>query len=182
MTVHVYVKKDCMRYQKIVFPFFLCLLMLTLSACGSKKITDNPEALSGEHAVVITQKVVGTAKSQEGRRYRLGGETPKKGFDCSGLIYWAYQQHGITVPRITTEQTKAGKKAPKNSLRPGDILVFKSREAPNGLHTGMYLGRNRFIHAPNSRSNVRIEPLKGGYWGNHFIHARRIVGPVNYVR
>lgn len=164
--------------NKIFLPLF-CVFVLFVSACSNKQATmfapDNPQKN-------ITDNVVRAAASQIGRPYKLGGTTPSAGFDCSGLIYWAYKQNGIEVPRITVTQAKAGKQAPKNSLRPGDILVFRSRSAPNGLHTGVYIGRNKFIHAPNSRSKVKIETLKDSYWGKNFLQARRIVGAVYTVR
>lgn len=165
--------------KKIIFMFLFSMLILT-TACSNKQATtmfvpENPQKN-------ITDSIVRTAASQIGKPYKLGGTSPTTGFDCSGLIYWAYKQNGINVPRITVTQAKAGKQAPKNSLRPGDILVFRSSASPNGLHTGVYIGKNKFIHAPNSRSKVKIEELKNSYWGKQFIQARRIVGPVYAVK
>ena len=163
---------------------FICLLfagLIFVTGCSSKQINfgSSPRYNTNTN---ITDKVIRTASQQIGRPYKLGGTTPRTGFDCSGLIYWSYKQHGIEVPRVTVSQAKAGKRAPKNALRPGDILVFKSGSAPNGLHTGVYMGNNKFIHSPNSRSKVKVEQLKGSYWGKQFMQARRIIGPVSARR
>ncbi len=165
-----------MIFNKKLFRGLLLLGVMFVTGCSTNQM--NVSASYGSRN--ITSQVVHTAAQQIGRPYKLGGTTPRSGFDCSGLIYWAYQQHGIQVPRVTVAQAKAGERAPKNSLRPGDILVFRSKNAPNGLHTGVYMGGNKFIHAPNSRSQVKVEPLKGSYWGKHFLQARRIVGS-NYA-
>lgn len=125
----------------------------------------------------ISSQVVRTAATQIGQRYRLGGESPSTGFDCSGLIYWAYKQHGINIPRVTTSQAKIGQKIGRQGLKAGDILVFKTSNSPNGLHTGLYAGGNKFIHAPNSRSRVKLETFEGSWWAKRFMFGRRIVVP-----
>lgn len=164
-------------HKRMFITLFLAGILF-ISGCSTK--TNWQDAYDNKQKNIQSQ-VVRTAAKQIGRPYRLGGTTPKSGFDCSGLIYWAYKQHGIQVPRVTTQQAKAGKFVPKNTLRPGDILVFKSRSAPNGLHTGIYMGNNKFLHSPNSKSKVKTEELKGSYWGKQYMHARRIVGGV-YAR
>ncbi len=119
--------------------------------------------------------VVKTVKSQLGVRYTLGGTKPSTGFDCSGLIWWAYKKHGVSIPRVTKDQAYAGSIAPLNRLQPGDILVFASSQAPNSLHTALYIGQDTFIHAPNSKSRVREDSLTNKYWRDNLALARRIV-------
>ena len=117
-----------------------------------------------------------SAYSQLGARYRLGGDSPGKGFDCSGFIHWAYQQQGIAVPRITTEQARTGRLvAPQEGLQVADILVFKNRQGPRGLHTGLYAGGGKFIHSPRQGQRVRTESLDASYWKNTLIGARRLI-------
>ena len=111
-----------------------------------------------------------------GARYKNGGNAPGKGFDCSGFIQWAYKQQGITVPRVTTDQARAGRLvAPKEGLQPADILVFKNRQGPRGLHTGLYAGDGQFIHSPRAGQRVRAESLEVAYWKNSLIGARRLI-------
>ena len=117
--------------------------------------------------------VVKTACTQMGKKYCPGGSSPKKGFDCSGLVWWSYKQNGVTVPRITTDQAKAGKKIAKKHAQAGDIMVFRVNRSPRGLHTGIYAGDNKFIHSPSSGKRVCLESLEP-YWGNKLIAVRRI--------
>ncbi len=169
--------------KKIINFFTILFICIFLVACGSKKENvPQVQGQAGDNSIALTQGLIKTLEKQLGRSYKLGGSSPSSGFDCSGLIYWGYKQHGITVPRVTVEQARAGSKVPKNSLRPGDIMVFRSKDSPNGLHTAVYMGNNRIIHAPNARKDVEIEILKGGYWGGQFIQARRVVGPIYNVR
>ena len=104
----------------------------------------------------------------------MGGASPSRGFDCSGLIWWAYRQNGLKVPRVTVDQARAGYAVPKSAPRPGDIMVFRTSSGPRGLHTGIYAGNNTFIHSPSRGKTVRRENMEP-YWGNRLIAVRRIV-------
>ncbi|WP_229772679.1 C40 family peptidase [Desulfovibrio sp.] len=110
-----------------------------------------------------------------GKKYRLGGASPQKGFDCSGLIWWAYRQNGLNVPRITVDQARAGQSVPKNLARPGDIVVFRTGQSPRGLHTGIYAGGDSFIHSPRRGERVRMESMNIPYWRSKLISVRRVV-------
>lgn len=116
--------------------------------------------------------VVNTLRSQIGVKYRYGGATPKEGFDCSGLIYWAYRQHGISLPRVASRQSHYGAPVAKNKLQPGDIVAFRIGKA---YHTGIYTGNNKFIHSPSKGKRVREDSLANSYWKRHYIGARRVV-------
>ena len=150
-------------------PLLLCLLLL--GGCGffGQRTADNGPAPVKAH------KVVKTAYSQMGKQYRSGGASPQKGFDCSGLIWWAYRQHGVSVPRITTDQAKTGHAVPKARPRPGDIVVFRTGNSPRGLHTGIYAGGGSFIHSPRKGERVRMESLDVPYWKSKLIAVRRVV-------
>ncbi len=119
--------------------------------------------------------VIRTVQSQLGVKYVLGGASPSTGFDCSGLLHWAYKQNGIDIPRITTDQAYAGKPVSLKQIQPGDILVFSQDSAPNKLHTGIYVGDSKFIHSPNSKSVVREESITVAYWQQSLVLARRIL-------
>ena len=105
-------------------PYFTCLQILLmaclLGGCGLLRTGDNGRAS------VKAQNVMRSAYSQMGAKYRLGGASPQKGFDCSGLIYWAYQNNGIKVPRITSDQAKAGQSVSRNNALVGDIVVLRT--------------------------------------------------------
>lgn len=119
--------------------------------------------------------LVRTAYTQIGNNYAAGCASPRKGFDCSGLVWWAYRQHGYKIPRTTTEQARAGKPIHKSKLKAGDILVFKTGDSPRGLHTGLYAGSDQFIHSPSSGKNIRLDSIRSRYWSQNLVAARRIL-------
>ena len=143
--------------------------LLLLTGCGLTRPVDDGPMSEDAH------KVVRTAYAQMGKKYRSGGASPQKGFDCSGLIWWAYRENGVKVPRITTDQARAGQQVPLSAARQGDILVFRTGSGPRGLHTGIYSGGNSFIHSPRQGENVRVESLEIPYWRNKLIAVRRVV-------
>lgn len=112
------------------------------------------------------------AKNMVGKPYRYGGHSPS-GFDCSGLVYYSYTRVGISVPRTTRSQLRAGIPVASKSLRVGD-LVFFDQEGRKFSHVGIYIGNGRFVHAPSSGKHVRIDSLNQRYWRKHFVAARRI--------
>ena len=148
---------------------FLCLVLALLSGCG-KQTYSGPQPFVG-HAG-DGNAIVQAAKNQIGRPYVLGGDSPRKGFDCSGLVFWAYKINGLSIPRVSTAQAQAGRRIGKEELRPGDIVVFKTTRW--GYHTGIYAGGRSFIHSPRSGYKVRQESMDLGYWKNHWVMGRRI--------
>jgi cell wall-associated NlpC family hydrolase len=113
-----------------------------------------------------------TLRSQIGVPYKYGGYSPRTGFDCSGLVLWAYQQYGIKIPRTAKEQSRYGRSVPKNQLAAGDLLVFYIR---GNYHTGVYLGNNSFVHSPKPGSRVKVERLNSRYWNKVYSGARRFI-------
>jgi cell wall-associated NlpC family hydrolase len=150
----------------------LCVLVLWgLAGCGVFRSSPGPPKTP-----LAAKKVLESAYSQIGTPYRSGGTSPGKGFDCSGFVQWAYKQQGIALPRLTKEQARAGRLvAPREGLQAADILVFKNRQGPHGLHTGLYSGGGRFIHSPGTGRKVRTESLETAYWKNSLIGARRLI-------
>lgn len=152
----------------------ICCLALLLGGCGTTYIVA-PNYGAGYDTSSLGARVAQTARSQIGIHYRLGGTTPSKGFDCSGLIWWAYRQNGVNVPRVTDAQAKAGIEVGGNPMRPGDILVFDTNRGRTGLHTGLYTGNGRFVHSPTSGKLVREDTLRQEYWRTRLIRIRRVV-------
>ena len=133
---------------------------------------------ASEEGAALTSSVVQTAIDQMGRPYVWGG-TDANGFDCSGLIQYAYAQHGIILPRVSRDQVRTGKQvgAKWNLLRPGDILGF-AVEGNRVSHVGLYVGEGRFIHS--SSGGVKLSSLTASepesrWWQERFVTARRIV-------
>jgi cell wall-associated NlpC family hydrolase len=126
----------------------------------------------------LVDSVVATAAEAMGTAYRLGGTTTE-GFDCSGLIQYAYAQHGIELPRTSGAQAEAGEKVERNleALRPGDILTFSTSGGPV-THVGLYVGDGRFIHSASrgvQLSQLSPDDPYGRWWHRRWVGARRIV-------
>jgi cell wall-associated NlpC family hydrolase len=108
--------------------------------------------------------------------YKFGGTTPERGLDCSGLVRYVFQQvTGVTLPRTSQEISRLGEKIPVAELMPGDLVFFNTRRLQFS-HVGIYLGEDRFIHAPRQGGEVEILTLSKGYWQKRFDGARRLVG------
>ncbi len=126
----------------------------------------------GEHAGEL---IVDTAKIALGTAYVFGGTT-LKGFDCSGLVQWAYKHLGVQLPRTAREQSRVGEAvASPDDLRIGDIVAF--HHPRRGYHTGIYTGDGQFIHSPRRRSSVKIASLNNPYFKKTFLGARRVSIP-----
>lgn len=118
------------------------------------------------------QSVVKVARSAIGTPYVPGGRRPG-GFDCSGLVQWAYQSVGVKLPRTAREQSAIGRRIMRvEDMRAGDIVAF--RHPRRGYHTGIYVGDGKFVHSPRRRSSVKISSLDDPYFNNTFLGARRV--------
>ncbi len=123
-----------------------------------------------------TQDVAIYALGLIGVDYRFGGNTPDRGLDCSGLVRYVFQEvTGVTLPRTSREMSSIGSKIGLGDLKPGDLVFFNTRRFQFS-HVGIYLGDNRFIHAPATGGEVEIARLSESYWQKHFDGARRLVG------
>jgi cell wall-associated NlpC family hydrolase len=129
---------------------------------------------------MLRVSVVATAAEAMGRPYRLGGTgADGGGFDCSGLIQYAYAQHGIDLPRTSRDQAREGRKLARKvgALAPGDLLTFSNRGGPV-THVGLYLGEGRFIHSATRGVQVSVlsaDDPYGRWWYTRWVGARRIV-------
>lgn len=145
---------------------FAILATLILTACSSGPARPvHSYSVYGERAAAYAQKLIGT-------RYRYGGNSPGQGFDCSGLVQYSYSLAGLKIPRNTRYQYRSTRRIPSNHLRRGDLLFF-NQQGKRLSHVGIYIGKNRFVHAPSSGKRVRISSLKNRYWRNSLASARR---------
>ena len=154
----------------------LCLVAAIAAAAVVPANAATSEARPGPHA--ITEVPLPTkaelaarfALDEVGVPYRWGGESPAGGFDCSGLVRWAYGQVGIDLPHSSYALYGQGRRVGTANLEPGDILFFE------GLgHVGLYLGKGRMVHAPQTGRNVEVVRLTGSNYGMRLIAARRVV-------
>jgi cell wall-associated NlpC family hydrolase len=117
----------------------------------------------GQRAARIALRAVGVP-------YSWGGSSPRSGFDCSGLVYWAYSHLGVRLPHSSYALNGLGRRVPRSRLRPGDVLFF------SGLgHVGVYVGRGRMVHAPQSGQRVEVVRLSDSYYARSYVGARRMM-------
>jgi len=112
------------------------------------------------------------AAQMVGAPYRFGGADPA-GFDCSGLVRYAYLQVGISVPRSAKLQHRTSLPIALSEARGGDLLFFN----PDGKvsHVGIYIGDGRFVHAPSTGKRVQLASLQSGYFRRFFVGAGRVI-------
>ncbi|MCU7805319.1 MAG: C40 family peptidase [Candidatus Thiodiazotropha sp. (ex Lucinoma borealis)] len=121
---------------------------------------------------VQTHLVIQIANDLKGKPYRYGGITPK-GFDCSGLVHYAYRKAGIVIPRTTEAQYRLSHLISVDQARPGDLLFFRINSRTFS-HVGLYAGEGRFIHASISKKKVSDAYLSEPYWQDKLIAVGRI--------
>jgi cell wall-associated NlpC family hydrolase len=138
------------------------------SASGSSAGKEVAARLTLDQANDVTLYAI----SLVGTPYRWGGNTPESGFDCSGLIGHVYKSRaGVQTPRTVASLTDWGQRVSLASLRTGDLVVFVQKGVAN--HAGIYVGEGRFVHAPSSGGDVRLDALTSTYWGKQQVSYRR---------
>lgn len=120
--------------------------------------------------------IIETAKGQLGAQYTWGGSQPG-GFDCSGLVFWAFGQKGVQLPRTSYNQIQVGASVQPDKLRPGDLVFFDTDRKKTGPdHVGIYIGGGKFIHASSPGQGVKISSLAESYYMDRWMGGRRIPG------
>ncbi len=132
-----------------------------------------PSAAALNGTTSLADKIIATAKKYIGVPYLWGGTTPK-GFDCSGYVQYVLKQHGISIPRTTTEQYTVGKYVSKSNLKRGDLVFLQNTYRQGISHVGIYVGDGKMIHASSSKGVV-ISDLSSSYYVKHYYGARRIL-------
>ena len=140
-------------------------LLLLASLFGCSTTPSSPASSAAQQGAAIAQSLAGSP-------YRYGGATPR-GFDCSGLVYYAYRKAGVSVPRTTREQYKRSERIALSDIHSGDLLFFKL-SARGVSHVGIYTGNGKFIHAPSSGKRVSYAKLDNPYWKKRLLAAGRI--------
>lgn len=119
------------------------------------------------------KEIVYSAKQHIGLPYVWGGENPNRGFDCSGLVKFTFQEFNINLPHRADLQYNYGQSVSMKDLKPGDIVFFRSGGYPIG-HVGIYIGKDQFIHAPRRGKPIQVSPMNKGWYKNRFVGAKRI--------
>lgn len=125
----------------------------------------------GDRATEIVMRAMGALDTP----YRLGGTSALTGFDCSGFVRVMVQQAaGMMLPRTAAQQAAATQHIEKTELRPGDLVFFNTLRRAFS-HVGIYVGDGKFIHAPRTGAQVRVESMNSRYWQTRFNGARRVL-------
>ena len=133
-----------------------------LLALRAYELLPKPKPTAAERAASFALEAVGIP-------YRYGGESPDSGFDCSGLVRWAYGRAGLDVPHNSYALYSVGRRIAKTRLETGDVLFFE------GLgHVGLYLGEGQMVHAPYTGKRVEVIRLAETNYGQRLIGARRV--------
>lgn len=176
MTISQYISR---LGQLSLAAVFAASLMTTGTAWSADVTLQEPEKPISrlhsltDHASELAMRAMGML----GIHYKYGGNSPETGLDCSGLVHLIFKEAwGKDLPRTAKELSRSGEHVDKADLKPGD-LVFYNTLKRSFSHVGIYLGDHKFIHAPSSGGEVRIESMDIGYWKKRFNGARRITGP-----
>lgn len=128
--------------------------------------------------------LVELVRSVIGIPYRSGGRTIEKGFDCSGLIQWAYAQLGLSIGGTTFAQWDETEHISLSQAQAGDLVFFRNTTEQRGpstrggsdiTHVGLYIGNGRMINAPSEGQTIRVDDITSGYWAKHFAGVGRYV-------
>lgn len=161
-------------YRNLIF---LLVFGSLFFSCASHQQTareepDSPSSSKTE-SLTIRKIIVQSAIDCIGLPYHWGGQSPDTGFDCSGLMVFAYKKTGIMLPRTTTAQYIEGNEISKRKLLPADLVFFQIPEGKSRLHVGMYIGNKTFIHAPGKGRKVSYGQLDNPYFKKYWIDSRR---------
>ena len=150
----------------------LICIVAQLSGCA----TSDKVAISTPAGAVpqLSSKAVNEALQLQGHPYVSGGKSPAEGFDCSGLVYYIYNKQGVRLPRDTWSLASQLPSVQLDQRQPGDLVFFTIDSGKPHSHVGIYVGQDKFIHAPSSRTGrVMMSDLKQPYWRERFSAVRR---------
>jgi cell wall-associated NlpC family hydrolase len=160
--------------QKVIDSFFIAapqyIPQVKTKGGEAHKEEGKPSAKkpAGEMGMIAAR----TAERFVGIPYRWGGDTVVDGMDCSGFVRAVYNLCGVTIPRTSREQFGVGETVGRNDLAEGDLVFFGVSESLIN-HVGIYVGNNRFVHAPRRGDDIKISSLDEAYFARKFVGARR---------
>jgi len=174
-----------MKFQRLTKTSLLTSLVLTtlmsqFSVAQSAEEVVTPatpkQSFYGKVAGTVsdsTSSLINNAMQLIGVRYRWG-EKVQTGFDASAFVKYVFKDNlGFLFPAKTDEMSKVGLQISRDNLKPGDLVFFNTLQRENS-HVGIYVGENKFIHAPARGSGVRVDDMTTVYWDKRFDGARRV--------
>ncbi len=152
----------------------LSVAVLLLAACGSPgprpgasagTIAPLPISEKGNEVALYALGLIDTG-------YRFGGKNPEAGLDCSGMVSYIFDRAaGLRVQGSAADIARRGRPVEREALRPGDLVFFNTMNRPFS-HVGIYIGDDRFVHAPSTNGKVRIEQMDNRYFAQRYEAAR----------
>jgi cell wall-associated NlpC family hydrolase len=145
-----------------------------LAGCaGPNSLQSQPAAVSAatQAPATVGERAAAAALRQVGVAYRYGGSSPA-GFDCSGLVQYAYRQAGRKLPRTTGQLWDLARMVTYDDLEAGDLLFFRFDGKMS--HVGIYVGDEQFVHAPSTGRSVSVESLDAEYYRRALMRAGRL--------
>jgi len=181
MNVHVKIHHKLLALL-VVIGSFQAPVVLAQSATepeASNRITSVASQLANtvtSSVVDGTESLINNAMQLIGVRYRWGGNTPQSGLDCSGFVRYVFNDtFGFLLPRKSAQMSQVGLEIRKDELRPGDLVFFNTMRHAFS-HVGIYVGDNKFIHAPSRGKSIRVDDMTKAYWEKRYNGARRMEG------
>lgn len=170
--------------MKLLTFAFICIMSLCAPAMAGEVLSENAEGVVLYSADEVaesalgwkakTQEVIMNALSLTGIKYKFGGNSPETGFDCSGFVRYVFHNAAnLTLPPTARAISQLGNTVKKEDLQPGDLVFFNTLKSAFS-HVGIYIGDNKFIHAPSAGKVVRVENMQTGYWSSRFNGAQRL--------
>lgn len=151
----------------------ITILLIGLAMLVPALTTRAEEPLEARGPRTASHPAVELAQTLIGIPYRWSGADPARGFDCSGLVYYVFNQLQVHLPRVPRDLFHRSENISRAELRPGDLLFFHTFARLS--HVGIYIGGGHFIHAPRRGQTVRIESMDTRYYQKRFAGARRVM-------
>lgn len=154
---------------------------------ASTRRSTKPQVFRDEPISIVAggnaaSKAIKLAMSQRGKRYIWSSTDPSRGgFDCSGLVNWAYRNSGVKLPRTSIEMSGKGQKVSRDNLKPGDLLFFRTHRSSRVNHVALYIGGGKFVHSSSGYGGVKTDSLSG-YYGKALAGARRVTSPATTAK
>lgn len=159
--------------------FFAACVLVFSCAVGHAAESASTDAVAKaqgflDSASSTAQEILMNALALTGTPYKFGGASPASGFDCSGFVSYVFRQAAnLTLPHGARAISQLGKSIPADQLQPGDLVFYNTLKSTFS-HVGIYIGDNRFVHAPSSGGGVHVVNMSESYWAKRFNGARRI--------
>jgi len=160
--------------MRLIIFILLLVFAATTSVCDAEEPANDKSPSLLEQASNTVQEVLMSALALTGTPYKFGGTSPETGFDCSGFVSYVFKQAAnFTLPHGARAISQIGQNIPVDQLQPGDLVFFNTLKSTFS-HVGIYIGDNRFVHAPSAGGGVSVVNMKEEYWAKRFTGARRL--------